>query len=239
VIGLDGVLDRLLHRRSYREAFLAGRFEALDLEDEDREALAGIDREALVREAESVREDLLHRRHRGSGGLLALYPRTLAAWVAAHPEDDGLVELLSRFMESEAFGGYREVPFAGQGRCLEEAFYRFCEEEEIGAPQEREEELLGAMARALLLSPDPDFTLPAEIRTSSGGFFAVARRGPEPRLFAAVSGRLLTGPLTPFLADLLLSDDPPAEIAARHGVAPDIRDASLAQLRSLGLLARP
>src|SRR5262249_39153400 len=106
VIGLDGALDRLLHRRSYREAFLAERTEALGLADEDLEGLAGLDREALVREAEAVRDDLLHRRHRGSGGLLALYPRTLAAWAAAHPEDEGLAELLSRFMESAAFDAH-------------------------------------------------------------------------------------------------------------------------------------
>lgn len=236
MIGLDRALDRLLHCRSVREAFLAGRPDGLDLPAEDREALAGLDREALVREAESVREDLLHRRHRGSGGLPALYPRTLAAWTAAHPEDGGLVELLSRFMESKAFDAYREVPFAGQGCCLEEAFHRFCEAEEIGTPAVREEEMLGAMMRALLLSPDPAFTVPGEIRRTAGGFFAVARRGAEPRLFAAISGRMIAGPLTPFLADLLTLDEPPAEIAACHAVAPAILDASLARLRDLGLV---
>jgi hypothetical protein len=235
VIGLDLALDRLLHRRAYREAFLAGRLDALELSGEDLEALAAIDRAALVREAEAVRLDLLHRHHRGSGGLLSLYPRTLAAWRAAHPDDPELVELLSRFMESEAFGEYREIPFAGPGQCLEEAFHRFCEAEAIGDGSAREDEFLTAMMKALLLSPRPAFTLPAEIRTSAGGFFAVGRRG-DPRLHAAVSGRLLSGPLTPFLAELLSSPDAPEEIASRHGVAPAIRDASLAQLTALGLL---
>jgi hypothetical protein len=237
MIGLDEALDRLLHRRSYREAFLAGRLEALDLSPEDREALATIDAGALVREAESVQKDLLRREHRGSGGLCSLYPRTIAAWRAAHPEDAELTELLSRFMESEAFDAYREIPFAGQGRSLEEAFHRFCEAEGIGAPEEREDELLVAMMKALLLSPDPDFALPPEVLAAAGGFFAVSRRG-EPRLYAAVSGRLVVGAITPFLAELLLSEDPPAEIAVRHRVSPAIRDAALAELGALGLLPR-
>jgi hypothetical protein len=237
VIGLDAALDRLLHHRGYRAAFLAGHLDALDLSAEDREAIASIDPEALAREADAVREDLLHRRHRGTGGLLSRYPRTLTAWRSAHPDDGDLVELISRFMESEAFGAYREIPFAGPGQSLEEAFYRFCEDEGIGAAEDREDELLAAVMKALLLSPDPSFTLPAEVRAASSGFFAVSRRG-EPRLHAAVSGRYLTGALTPFLADLLLSPEDPTAIAARHGVTPAVREASLSRLAALGLRPR-
>jgi hypothetical protein len=141
-------------------------------------------------------------------------------------------------MESEAFEAYREIPFAGQGRSLEEAFHRFCEAEGIGAPEEREDEFLAAMMKALLLSPDPDFALPPDVLASAGGFFAVGRRG-APKLYAAVSGRLVTGALTPFLAELLLSEDAPAAVAVRHGVSPAIRDAALAELGALGLLAWP
>jgi hypothetical protein len=237
LIGLDVALDRLLHCRAYREDFLAGRLEALDLSGEDLEALATVDRATLVREAEAVLRDLLQRHHRGSGDLLALYPRTVDAWRAAHPDDPELVELISRFAESAAFAEYREIPFAGPGRCLEEAFHRFSEAEAIGDPGAREDEFLTAMMKALLLSPTPSFTLPAEIRTSAGGFYALGRRG-DPRLYAVTSGRLVTGTLTPFLAELLDSADPPAEIAVRHGMTPAIRDASLAHLTALGLLPR-
>jgi hypothetical protein len=240
VIGLDDALDRLIHRRSWREAFLAGRTEALGLADEDLEALASLSREALEREATSVREDLLRRQHRGSGTLRDLYPRTLAAWTVAHPDDADFVELLSRFMEHGAFERYREIPFAGRGLCLEEAFYRFCEAEEIGEAADREAEFLGAMIKAVLTSPDPDFTLPAELHASAGGFFAVATRGAEPRLFAAITGarRMITGALTPFLADVLLRDEDPTRVAECHGVSPAVAEASLAKLAALGL-ARP
>jgi hypothetical protein len=238
VIGLDDALDRLIHRRSWREAFLAGRTEALGLVDEDLEALASLSPEELEREAASVREDLLRRRHRGSGTLRDLYPRTLAAWTVAHPDDADFVELLSRFMESGAFEGYREIPFAGRGLCLEEAFYRFCEAEEIGEAADREAEFLGAMIKAVLTSPDPDFTLPAELHATAQGFFAVAERGAEPRLFAAVARRMITGALTPFLADLLLRDENPTCVAERHGVSGAVAEAALAKLAALGLLQR-
>ncbi|MEO7329380.1 MAG: hypothetical protein ABI193_12425, partial [Minicystis sp.] len=216
MISLDQALDHLLHRRSYREAFLADRHALLDLAPDDLAALATLDRAQLVLAAEGVREDLLQRSHRGSGGLRALYPRTIAAWTQAHPEDETLHELLFGFMESEPFARYHELPFAGQGLCLEEAFHRFAESASIGDPTAREEEFLTAMVKALLLSPRPDFSVPAEIRRTPGGFFALGTRG-DPALYAAVQGRLVLGPLTPFLAALLEAPEEAATTAARHG----------------------
>jgi hypothetical protein len=235
-LGLDDALDRLLHQRSVREAFLAGRFDALALARDDLEALATVDRAQLSSAADKVRTDLLHRRHRGSGGLPSLYPRTLAAWTAAHPEDADFVELLSRFMESEAFGEYREIPFSGPGCSLEEAFHRFCEGQDIGEPAARNEEFFTAMMKALLLSPRADFTLPVEVQVSAGGFFAVSRRSDPPMLYAAVAGRLLAGALTPFLAELLTCGHSPSSVAERYGVSQASCDASLTQLTALGLL---
>jgi len=132
MISLDQALDRLLHDRSYRSAFLAERFDALDLAPDDLDALGSIDRQQLVRTAERVAKDLIGRKHRGSGGLLELYPNTLGA--------DRLDETVYRFLESAAFQDYRELPFAGDGISLEEAFFRFCEAEGIGEPAVREQE---------------------------------------------------------------------------------------------------
>lgn len=237
MISLDQALDRLLHRRSYREAFLAGHHALLDLAPADLAALATLDREQLRLSAEGVREDLLARVHRGSGGLRALYPRTLAAWREAHPDDDDLRELLFTFMESAPFARYHELPFAGPGLCLEEAFHRFAEERALGDARVREDEFLTAMVKALLLSPRPAFTLPAEIRSAPAGHFALGTRG-EPALYAAVQGRLLLGPLTPFLAALLDAPACAEEAAQRHGVSAAVLEAAQAQLAALGLLAR-
>ena len=243
VISLDVALDRLLHKRSYRSAFLEGRFEDLDLCPEDREALEAIDRAELVCAAEEIRRDLWRRKHRGSGGLASLYPRTIAAWQAAHPEDGDLEELLSLFMESEAFDEHREVPFAGAGLSLEEAFFRFCEAFCVGEALDREDEFLSAIMKALLLSPSPDFLIPAAVRRAPGGFFAVraplgaAGGAPSaPILYAAVLGKLVTGPITPFLSELLLGTEPPEGVAGKHGVPPEALRASLERLETLGLL---
>jgi hypothetical protein len=234
VISLDRALDRLLHHRSYLRAFLEGRTELLDVSAEDLAALGSIDRIQLQKTAERVRHDLLQRKHRGSGGIVAMYPRTIDAWKSSHPEDAELEELLSGFMESAPFEDYRELPFAGLGLSLEEAFFRFCEAEDIGDGGTREREFLTAMMKALVVSPCPDFTLPATIRRAQAGFFAVSVRA-EPVLYAAARGRLTIGPITPFLSDLLTSSDPPAELARRHDVSPPVLQASLVQLAAMGL----
>jgi len=55
-------------------------------------------------------------------------------------------------------------------------------------------------------------------------------------LYAAVDQKLVTGPLTTFLVDLLLCNDTVAT-AARHEVSPAVLEAALLQLRTLGLRA--
>ncbi|MDI3291480.1 hypothetical protein [Polyangium sp. 15x6] len=234
MISLDQALDRLLHHRSYLAAFLAGRVDELDVSADDLRALRSIDPEQLQKAAERVREALVQRTYRGSGGLLSMYARTVDAWRASHSEDHELEELLSSFLESPAFDAYREHSHAGPGVCLEEAFFRFCEARGIGDGAILEAEFLTAMMKALVMSPRPDFTVPAEIRTIPEGFVAVSRQA-EPTLYAAARGRLILGPITPFLADLLVSGESPAEIARKHHVAAAVLQASLEHLAGLGL----
>lgn len=65
-------------------------------------------------------------------------------------------------------------------------------------------------------------------------FVAVSRRA-APTLYAAARGRLIRGAIKPFLADLLLSDESPVEIARKHHVAAVALHASLDHLAGLGL----
>jgi hypothetical protein len=237
MISLDVATDRLLHRVSYRQAFLDGRFDELDLAAADIEALQCIDRQQLIETAESVRSALLQRKHRGSGGIHATWPTTLAAWQSSR-DDESLELFLDTFMESEAFGRYREVPHAGAGLSMEEAVYCFFEAHEIGDRQVREAEFLGGLCKALALNTRPSFTVGPPLRLAPAGWFAVSRRGP-PRLFAALRGNYVSGELTPFLADLLVSDQPPSEIAETHAVPPEVVAAAVARFTELGLLAAP
>ena len=237
MISLDRALDQLLHHRSYLNAFLSGRVDALDVSADDLQALLCIDPVQLEKTAQRVRAEVIQRKHRGSGGLLALYPRTVEAWKAHHPQDHDLEELLSQFLESPVFESYRETSFAGSGVCLEEAFFRFSEALGIGDGATLEAEFLTAMMKALVVSPRPDFTLPPEVCLVQDGFFAVSQRG-QPTLYAAVRGKLVLGPITPFIADLLLLTDEPLEIARKHGVAISVLQATVEHLAGMGLKHR-
>jgi hypothetical protein len=235
LIPLDEALERLLTVRSYREAFLAGQYNALNLSAKDLAALESIDREQLVQTAQRVRDELIRRRYRGSGGLEKLYPRTLGAWRTANPMDDELHELVYVFLESNAYQEYREVPHAGMGACLEEAFYLFCEAENIGDDAIREEEFLVAMSKALALSPQPGFRIPPQVRRVPQGYAGVTTRS-GPILCAAVTGRVIRGKITPFLAALLDAPEEADSIAQRHHVTDAVRDASMTRLRTMGLV---
>ena len=58
----------------------------------------------------------------------------------------------------------------------------------------------------------------------------------EPQLFAALTGRYVSGALTPFLAQLLLSEETPEQLATRFRVDGDVIDAALTRFQSLGIL---
>ncbi len=177
----------------------------------------------------------MHRKNRGCGGVATSFPETIAHWRAAHPEDSALTVLAAEFMQSEAFEGYKEIPFAGLGSCLEEAFYRYCESSDVGEPAQREHEFLGAMVRALAISPEPAFSIPDEIRRGSSAWYGVSQRS-APVLYIALPSGTQTGPITPFLRDLLLSGSDPKAVASRHRVSPQVLEASLAKVKQLGVL---
>lgn len=220
---MPDILERLLTDPRFRADFIAGRSDL-------PAAFQTVDPVQLVRTADQLAKDLLQRQFRGSGGLLSRYPRTLAAVPAG-----GLEALMSDFVASAPYRDYREWPREGRGRCLEEVFYRFAEEIDLGDPAEREAEFLAAMIRAVLLSPDPGFALPPElVRRANGVVFAVGRRGDPPQLFAATPRGLVQGPLTRFLADLL-GDEAPEAVARRYRVSVEILGASLRRLGELGL----
>jgi len=239
MIALDEALERLLTSRSYRGDFLAGRLDNLDLAEGDLRALEAIDKEQLVATAERLRDELLRRRYRGSGGLEVLFPQTLEAWRSAHDEDAHLHELIYTFLESPAYRVYREIPHAGLGACLEEAFFLFIEAESIGDPAVREEEFLIAMSKALALSPNPGFRIPSQVMRVPRGYAAVTTRS-GPTLCAALRGKgdmqVVRGTITPFLAALLADPEGAADVAIEHGVTEAVRDASLAHLRGMGLV---
>ncbi len=232
---MESTLTLLLHRRDARAALAARDFAALGIAGDAaaQAAFAALDLHELEASAAAVRRELLTRRHRGTGGLLDWYPRTIAAWRARHPDDATLDALAATFLESPAAQAWREGVQDEPGQCLEEAFHRFADACALGDAAAREDEWLTAQLRALALCPEPAFVVPAELRpAAAGGWFAVATAAPAPMLYAAVRGRFIRGAITPGLAAGLRSDADAARLPAEI-------HASLAELGLLAPRARP
>jgi len=231
---LDEILDSLLHKRSFRIAFMEGRYEELAIGAAELEELRTVNVDQLASTANQIQRDLLRRKHRGGGGLVDLYRESVEAWKQSHPSDGDLEELSFTFMESEPFDAWRELSPGAGGIPLEEAFYLFLEQERIGCPVMREREFLTAMMKLLAVSPHADVKLSGRIRRAPSGFFALSSRG-APALYAAVRDSIITGSVTPLVHELLESTDDPEDVARRHGAPLEVLRAVVAHLRGLGL----
>ena len=228
---LNDVLEALLYRRSDREAFLAGDLTRFGLSPEDADALAAIDKEQLVSAAKLTRDHVVQRTHRGVGNLVQAFGETVRAWQGEHPGRT-LDDLADDFVGSRHFGAYRTHAFAGQGPCLEEAFYRFAEEASVGSPAVRLRECAMAILRGLAITPAPVFRLPDFVRRVPKGFFVVDDNGPT--LLAMLGGKFIEGVITPYIAAVLTSADvPPALVPSTEAE----RVAVEQELIRLGLIA--
>src|SRR5207245_10913930 len=111
-----------------------------------------------------------------------------------------LSEVAAAFCASPACAAWRERAL---GSSLEEAWFRFFEAEAIGDAAVREDEFLGAIVRALAVTPRARFLRPVAVKPAPGGCFAVSRKRV---LHAALDGRYLRGEVTPVIAAILNGD---------------------------------
>lgn len=226
------ILERLLTDDAFRAAVREGRV-ALPPE------FATIDPEQLQKTAEQLRRDLIYKQFRGSGGLLERFGRTLGPALSGADDRTAASQLdaiFARFVASDAYRLYREWPRTGEGTCLEEAFFRFAEAEGLGDPAAREQDFFEAVIRAILLSPDPGFAIPAEVTIPAAGVaFAITKRGAAPFLVAATHRGLVQGPITPLIAALITGESPDA-VAATHDVPVALAHEALSRLRGLGIV---
>ncbi len=175
---------------------------------------------------------VLERTHRGTGDLTVLFSRTIAAWKTYFPNDTSLDNMLSSFCSSAACAAWREGFATNLGLSFEEAFFRFFSEQEIGDRDELEEEFLGAMVRALAISPRARFVWPAQVLPAPGGCYAITRRH---ILHAALDGRYQRGPVTPLVV-ALLSGRTVEETARNFGVGEGQITAVVTVLRAKRLI---
>ena len=167
--------------------------------------------------------------------LLDAFPRTIEAWQHANRErtqDD----LAASFAQSRHFEAYRAGASSRRGVSLEEAFFRFCEEEAISDPAMRKAECGRALIWALVATPDASFNLPDFVLCAPRGHFVIVELDGGTTLFAAIEGRLVTGRVTPFLAELLTAHEPPSFTALRFDISHAELAASCNVLRRMGLL---
>jgi hypothetical protein len=231
---LDGALDRLLREPATRARWCAGAA-VFDLTSDDHDALRTIDPGELDAMAAAVRAGVWSTAHRGSGTLAERFPGCVAAWRATHGADDDA--LVTAFVASEVFATYREVPAGVAGLSLEAAFFAWCESAEVGDAALREAEFLAAMARALASCAAPSFVVPAAFFAVPGGWCALSDTTP-PGLYAAVGERVLSGPVTPFVAALLRRPAEREAVAAEFGVGAEALRETETMLVGLGLATR-
>jgi hypothetical protein len=218
---LEEALGRLLYDPKARERFRAG-------EAEDQRLLE-LDIDDIEEAARAVRRMVRERVHRGTGGLEAWFPQTVAAWREAHPEDADLGALIALFCGSPSCAAWREH---GSGVSLEEAWFRFWIAQGVGDSETVEEEFLGAIVRALAVTPRARFDRPTGLRDAPRGCFAVSRGGV---LHAVLDGCYVQGPLTPLIVEML-EGSRPEDVARRHGVDGASLAAVVDALRAKGLL---
>ncbi|MFC4075895.1 hypothetical protein [Salinithrix halophila] len=261
-LSLNQALYRLLYHRTYRQAFLDARHEELQLSIEDLKHLRTVDKEELIATSKTIARNLLAGNLEHSGGLRVSYPGVFQELQRLKVD---LTELMYSFMESPPFNHYAEVPFAGRGICIEEAFYSYLIGERFfieASPNNAlllTHEFLTALLSILVINKDPAFRIDTDKIQHNGCVFyavqtypkeiakALAKRPLEEFegaevcwLYAAASNRLLTGPVTPVIVEMLQSGSE-SEAKREWNDHPrfhaDELQSSLRRLREAGLIA--
>jgi uncharacterized protein (UPF0276 family) len=148
------------------------------------------------------RAQVLSRGGRGVGRIRDVYADAIASWCALHTQcDDPLDAIVLAFLASPPGRAWSEFAWAVPGSCIEDAFGRFL------APGTHAH--LDACARALAMHPDPPFAIPPEFSRAPQGWYAIREDAHDgPVLYAAVAGKLITGPITASIRALLGGEHP-------------------------------
>ncbi len=162
--------------------------------------------------ADEICTRLTQRANRGVGRLQNAFPKTIAACTQA----SGEAPLFEAFLASPESAPWMPVPFAGLGPCLEQCFADWATQQPWADDDVVLHELLTAVCRALATDPTPAFVPPTAFRGQPGHWVAVTI-GASPTVFAAVQGKVVTGPITPLIAGLLQGQSD-ADLAVAFGV---------------------
>jgi hypothetical protein len=264
-LDLEMAMYKLLFHRSYRQAFLDGRYEELHLSPENIQHLKAIAPEELDATANKIcRNLLLGDVSETSGGLMHAFSRSLQTL-----QESGVdaMELMYEFAESEPFDQYREVPFAGAGICAEEAFYHFLRlhplfEEGSANFYLLTHEFLIALLSIVVVNQDPAFVIDTWQVRNNGTVRYALQRVPKKKaefmsgrtlpgkedalvvwLYAATQKSFVGGPISPFVAELLefstqeMLQTVQDDLMSKYNVTAEAFDTQVQKLRDMGLIA--
>ncbi|ASS76606.1 hypothetical protein CIG75_17630 [Tumebacillus algifaecis] len=251
LVTIDRALYRLLHQRTYREAFLAGRYAELGWSEQVAQAFETVDRDELTATAKQISRRLLAGDRTSSKGLRGAFGRVFQALEAAGRP---ALDVVDAFVESQQYEAYREVPYAGTGICVEEAFYEFLKRDQWFVRDEwlmclLTHEFLTALLGILTVNQAPAFVVRTELlQQNAVARFALQR---YPRqvadalagralqgddeviwLYAATTAHFLSGPVSPLVAELLSRTEGAVEAGAEEQVRTTVQ-----KLQKMGLLS--
>jgi hypothetical protein len=144
----------------------------------------------VERTAVRMAQLVLGRSRRGALPIMEMYARSLAGTT---PELRAAIP--RQFFHSAWFDRYGELPDRGEQLSIEEAFYRFLCDEQIGDPEIRQAEFADAVICALAVQPRPAFRIPPEVRVMPYGYRAIVQLGGRDLEFATDGKRILRAPI--------------------------------------------
>jgi hypothetical protein len=230
-ISLPEALYRLLFKRSYRQAFIEGNHHLLGLSEWDLKQLRTIDHEELQATAKNICRNLLSGNLDTNGGLLQAYPGVFQELKNLQINS---IELMYEFMETSFFDDYREVPFGGEGICVEEAFYYFLQNYSPfieASPYNKlmlTHEFLTSLLSILVINKDPHFVVKTDQVICNGKVLYAVQYFPSqivaalmnrpveieeqaeseiPFLYAATEKTLIKGPINELTIELIRLGD--------------------------------
>lgn len=182
------------------------------LTNEASSALRSLDVDELRSFGDLCATALVERKHTGTGTLTDVFPQAFSRWKERGQSERELARSFTANHARAAVEGMTEFP----GPSLEQAFARFAIDERLLSPVEADLALARSLARTIAITEEPAFRLPAMFEPCPGGVRAVIGTSP-PTLIAVVDGKVIEGPLTDLLADLLIGS-PVEHVALTHRV---------------------
>ncbi len=225
-MSLESGILRMLADDGFRRRALP--IDVASLDDDAREAFAGVDAARLEAAAAAFRRHVRTRKHRGVGSLEDAFSDALRPLGLAERDD-----LFRRFLASPAFHEGASPP-----RCAEDQFARFLLADVNACdPRLVRGALLRAVTRTLAIHGEPAFQLPDGVERRARGWCAVTD---DLVLFAAVDGKALEGPVDSATAAMLRarSEQDALAVAATHHLSGAAATRLCEALAKLGLAPR-